>query len=1539
MTRRKLVALVSAAVLLTIVILVLGTGLVVTHTDYGRGKIRNFAVPLLQSQFPNAKIYVGKVEGSLIGGVTIDTIAIRDSRGELFASTGRVTLEWNWRDLIDNRLFIQRAHVEHPFVHIIQHKNGVWNFREIFATKKSNTPQAPKSETSRGWGSYIVIDSATASNTTFLLTMPWNPDDSLPRAVRDSIIKVHLTDPEKAVARTYDGFGRTYAWRNGHGMISHIRLADPDSDKFGRLFRVASLSVDEYVPTFKFRNLRGDVQLIGDTVNLSIPHFELPRSFAKGQGRVWWGSDLPVRYDIAIHSDSLALDDVNWVYPTLPKTGGGSLDLQIKNDQRPGKLNVVDFRILNANVRTTGSHLMGNIWFGIGDPILYVRNVDMKADPVTFDFIRALNGRPFPFDWRGDIFGYAKGPGGPLTHFVVSDARGRFEDAHVRGAVSRFSGHGELDILQPAYTAFHHFDVDAQTIDLRTIEFLNPAFPRLGGVVSGTATLDSSWLDVRFSNAHLAHQDGPGEPSRVSGSGRVTYGTLLNYDMTLNAEPLNFTMLARSKPLESLAPIHGLFSGPLRLQGTAPDLQIATTLESSGGAFSFEGRADIDSIGGYGAHGRGQFSNLALGTLLDKKGLPEGLLSGHYEVALDSILVTPSSVRGSAQVALDRTIIDSLRVLPSVAFVRFADGKMLVDTLRIHTDAFTADASGGVGLPQGTPDSLQFHVYVDSLGGWRPLLPPPVKAPGALTAAPDSLAGSGRVSGVARGTLDALSLDGELFGSRLYINKEQADSVYARFDLRNALTPGGRTGTIVARVDSVTMGGVALDTIGGTLTLTDSTHRNFVVGAVSRNGPRLVGGGRWTDANAIQTFDVDSLGLAITDDSRWTLASPARITIDSTTVRVDSALLRNRDSAFVAITARVPSFGAAYARLQAAAVPLRDVGVLAQLSDTLYGTGALDVTTTGTKLHPVIEANSTLSNVKFSGMDIDQVLANATYRDFRLNANAEAVRRGTAAITANASWPFDVTLFSAKQRDDSVRVAVRTDTTDLSLLAPLFPKNSIDPDSLKGRIFGYFGITGKTSAKKYDTQVSISDGRVKVKAAGVTFIGITGGLTGGMNALGQDSIDVNIAASTNTRDHAYLGGWIANVAGANNQPTRFGLKLFTDSLHAFNRRTVADVYLSTTDTLRLTGPLTPGPTLTGALRVDGKSRIFLTDPDLARKLAVETLDNDTRTKQTSTASLFTNLLANLRITSVPVTLGEDVRLSSPEADVRLNGTLELVKGSVATRIVTSTGQLVPGLTLTGQLLTTSGTYNLNLGIVQREFTVLPGGTVIFDGSSPETPLVDIRARYNVKQFKDRDLGVIVNLKGRIPNPTLTFTSDADYEIATSDLLSYLITGTPGFDFGADPNTRQVLAQLLSPTISAYAADRLRRSLGSFVDAFQFELGTYNVGSQGSSAFSSSNVRSYLSTATIDAEKQVYRDVYLGVNAGLCGIRDIGNGSLAGLGVKIEYRFQPNLSFQAAYDPPQLSRTSCIADAGTQNLLGLVPSPSQFSFAVRHTWRF
>src|SRR6185437_4768549 len=116
-------------------------------------------------------------------------------------------------------------------------------------------------------------------------------------------------------------------------------------------------------------------------------------------------------------------------------------------------------------------------------------------------------------------------------------------------------------------------------------------------------------------------------------------------------------------------------------------------------------------------------------------------------------------------------------------------------------------------------------------------------------------------------------------------------------------------------------------------------------------------------------------------------------------------------------------------------------------------------------------------------------------------------------------------------------------------------------------------------------------------------------------------------------------------------PMAFGISLQADSLHAFSRRTLADVYITTRGPLVLSG--TPkASTLRGDLSVDHSS-IYLLDADLARKQVVEAiLDSAAAAASPGGASPFATLRNGLLISNVNVTLGEDVRLRSAEADVR-----------------------------------------------------------------------------------------------------------------------------------------------------------------------------------------------------------------------------------------------------------------------------------------------
>jgi translocation and assembly module TamB len=1525
--RRNLVALVAASVFGMLAVVVFATLFFVTQTAPGHERVRRFVQPLLSGLVKGGDVYIGHLSGNLLNQLAVDSFAIRDKRGELLASSGRVIVSYNWRDLVDYRILIRRARLEHPYVHLIQHENGVWNFKGIFAAAG---PPKPKNTAARGIGDYIVLDSVTLHDATFLLTQPWHADDSLHGATLDSVIHAHLADPEKAVARTFDGYGRTYAWRNVKGFVPHVRLADPDSDaKFGQEFRVASLSADEFAPTFKFRNVTAEARRLADSLWLDVPHFDMPGSTGHAKGRVWWGSGLPTRYDIAVRGDSVSLDDVNWVYPDLPRTGGGSLDLAIVND--PKDLHVVDFRISNMDVRSTKSHLTGAMSFGSNAPVLLVRNVDLRAEPVDFDLLRTLNGKPFAEDWQGQLYGTVKGRGGPLTHFVVDDVKARFEDAHVRGAVSTLTARGELDILKPAYTAFHAFDVNAGSIDLRTIEFLFPAFPQLGGTVSGTARLDSSWLDVRFSNADLVHRDGPGEPSHVTGSGRITYGTpFMIYDVSLNAEPLSFTTLARSYPG---LPLRGVASGPIRAKGSSPDLELSASLESAAGSFSFDGRVDIDTIGGIGAHGTGQFATLNLAGLLDKPSIPKGTLSGHYD--LDVAGATASTLQGGASLDLERTVIDSVRVYPSYARLRFGDGRLFVDSLRLHTAVATLlAAGGGIGLPKGKADSLQIRVVMDSLGGVRPLLArPDTTVLAAAADAVDSLVGRVEFQGWARGTLDSLGLRGTLSGSDLFFNGTSAQRFVSDLDLQNVLK--APTGTVRASVDSVMLSGIALDTIGGTLRADEPTRAQFMLGALSHNGPTVSAGGTWhrdADSNAVV---VDRAELA-TSAGTWHLAGPTHVVRDRFGTRVDSLVVRNGDSALVTLSANVPDTGAASVRLRGLRLPMRDFALAAQLVDSVSGIGDLDVTVTGSKAKPLLAGTASITGIKSNGIELDRVASSVRMDDRRAAVSLAVIRQGDSSLVANVNLPVDFRLFGLKLRNDSVLGQLRADTTDLSLLQLVSPSLK----NVQGKLHADLRLYGTLHPILLSGNVSIANGSADVPQLGrIRLTDINGGISGAASSAGQDSISVDVSAVSGGT--IGVKGWLKN-SGQKAVPPSFNLAVNANGFHAFSDRNLADLYLSTLSPLQLTGDLNR-PVLNGSLLVD-RGSIFLPDRDIARKQTADVLaevqTNEAPTGLNALAAI-QKLRTNLQIPNLTVHLAEnEVRLRSAEANVRLAGELRVLKSAGSTRLYASRAEALPGLAVEGALSTVGGTYNLNLGIVQREFQVLPGGTVTFNGA-PENPILNIFAQYNVKQYRDRDLEIRVNLHGPLlPYPQIDFSSNQEY-ISTSDLLSYLLTGRPGFDFASNPSTQQVVASFLAPTVSAYTADKLRQSFGSVFDAFRFELGGTNNAQNPGTQAGTLGLSSYLYGATIGAEKQFANNLYLSVNTGLCQFdpnRVSNNTSfnpLANLGAKVEYRFKPTLSGQLTYDPSTQART-CSPGLST---IGVVPTPPQFGLSLSHTWRF
>ena len=210
MSRRRLVAIISAAVLLLIGVVAGAAVLSVTQTDLGRDYVRRYLQAQVTSKLGDrGQMYIGRMSGGLITGVVVDSFAIRDEEDSLFVSAGPIEITYDPRDILDKRLLVGRLVVHNPYVNLRRHSDGVWNYRRIFpkGAPRVRTPE-------RRFGDYIVIDSATIVDGTVIVTMPWSPRKGLNARQRDSALTYARTTGGHEIRETREGLKKTWRWTN-----------------------------------------------------------------------------------------------------------------------------------------------------------------------------------------------------------------------------------------------------------------------------------------------------------------------------------------------------------------------------------------------------------------------------------------------------------------------------------------------------------------------------------------------------------------------------------------------------------------------------------------------------------------------------------------------------------------------------------------------------------------------------------------------------------------------------------------------------------------------------------------------------------------------------------------------------------------------------------------------------------------------------------------------------------------------------------------------------------------------------------------------------------------------------------------------------------------------------------------------------------------------------------------------------------------------------------------------------------------------------
>ncbi len=1490
--RRRTFVFATAAALLAVAVAGLGAVAALTQTDPGRALLLRAVVPTLDALIPG-RLYVGPLHGSLVTGLSIDSLDIRDPSGRPFVQSGPIHVTYDLRDLLDRRIVLKSLEVSHPIVTLVDYGRNDWNWRRAF--QRGGPPTAA----GRGaFGRYITIDTAIVHEATVLLHQAWTPPDSLRGTRADSAIRFQLRRLDEEFRQEDGRIVRVMRFARVNIHLGRTRLADPDTA--GQRFAIRQLDVVWVFPPLWFHELSGDLRIRNDSLWVDGARFRLSNSAAHGSAIAAWGGAQPVRYDIRLQGDTVALADLAWIHESVPRTGGGRLQFTMRNN--PADLSIMEYGVRDMDVRTLHSHLLGRMTFGVGGPVLRMTDLGLDLRPAHTTLLQHFNGGPLPYDWQGTLSGRVDAAGGPVTAFQLDRAALTYDDAHVPGAQSRGVASGRLNLLRPSQAVLLGVDLQLDALDLRTPRFVNPSFPRVNGFVRGRLRLDSLWRDARFTNADLYHVDGPGTPSHLTGSGHYTLQERgVWFDVDLQAEPLAYTTLSRSYPD---MPLRGTAVGPIRATGVAEDFALQLTLAGEGGELTFAGRAEArDSILG----GTGPFTMRGgnLQALFGDSRVPSSALAVSGDVAVRG--TSFASLDGRVHALVDQySRLADARVFGGQFDARFANGVMLVDSAMLESSAMRLSARGGIGLRAGRSDSLRFVMAVDSLGGLRPWLQGR-EFTEALALPVDTLRGTMEMRGQLSGSVDTLDPAGLALRAQATVSEMAIGATRAA---RGALTVQvqdllhGGDGVVDVALDSAELLGVRIASVIGRSTVWHGLAERFGIALRTPSDARVTAAGGVSRQGEETTLRLDTLTIRVDSGAAvprgFQLQGPAVLRVAAGGTKVlDSLVLVHTDTGRIALRGAMGPAGQVQGRLALDWLPLADVGRLVQAPGLRAGTATAAFTLAGTRERPQIAGTLRLRDAIAGPIRLAALDVQAQYAAQRLELDAALAVRGQTALTATVSLPLDLALVTGRPRrlDAPLRGQLVTERADLSLVESLFPAVTAAGGQLSTRI----ALTGSWEQPRLRGQLHMDSASLSLAPLGIRLDHLAADV-----ALADDSILVRrFGATSGARtDSVNLQGVIRLT---DPQRPAFDLQLVAHAFQAVDKSRTASLVVTTTTPLTLTGTR-EAPRIRGAVRID-RGRVYIRALAQQRGLDLNDTGDGADSVGQSVNGLLPSapnaLVQNLVLDNVRVNIGDDVWLRSPEANLKLGGSLQV------TRALGRDGARAR-LALSDSLVVERGTYQLNLGIARPSFAV-ERGVVRFFGDPDLEPALDITALHTVRELRPnsnrQDVRIRVGIGGTLDRPSLTLASADNPPLPESDMLSYLVTGEPAYALLGTTYADQG-ATLALRLAGSYLSSRLA---GGRFDVVQVEPTAL---APGEAANLRENGLGILASTRVGVGGQVARNTYFTFSTGLCGLAPQTSGGgdalslfAQGLGVKVERRFERGVSVAVGLEPGS-SAQSC-----------------------------
>jgi len=1384
-------------------------------------------------------IEVGEVRGSLISGVILTDVRLFDPDTSLVGVLPRVELRYNPLDFLAGRVVLFEVVLDQPVFNIVQHANGKINLEELLrldVKKDSGGPRGPRP--------LVLLRNVRITDGTVNLRL----QDRL--SPGDSLLEIDGLGG--------DGRRRVRRFEHFDARLAALRISAPRER--GVRVDIARLSFQSSDPHLTLADVVGRITITGDTLDADLVRVRFPGSQFSARGRVSWANGA-ILWDLALRADSATLTDIAFLDPRFPP--GAVLRGGVGVRSHGPRL--LEIRLDPLDVRYGSGTVTGRVTaFSAADSgIVALRQGDLVAKDLSLELVRPfLDTLPFA---------------GRLTGRTIVDGRTRalqletdwaFRDSLVVGwPETRIRGRGEVDI-GGADLGFHPFELAAATIDIGTARRLVPAFA-LAGELDAVGTLSGTLHDFRFSGT-LRHRDHDRPVSVVRGVVALDSRTdTLGVTADLTTDSLSLDGLRGSFPG---LPLRGALAGTIRLSGNVAALETHADLVMAGGQ-SGGVRGDGFLVLGMPGYGVREFTLHARDVNLERWLVDRGPPS-RLSFTVSGSVMGDSGVApvGDFAVTLDPSFFAGSVVDSGAAKVRFADGRLHVDSLRLQQPGLLTRGSGSLGWRRPTRGSLSLDFDADSLSVLDSLVTW-LAGPGVAGPTPgEALRGSARVLVTLDGALDSLGVEGRATATDLQWRGWRVPAGRAHGTYAPGVAP---VFDVEATIDSLGYGRLGY---GAAQARARGTRDSLTWFARSRVGDlgAFLAGGRYARGSAEQRIGVDSLAVLL-PGGVWFLEAPAQLTIGDSALTLDTLSLKSAAGpGRLVISGEVARSGQAGARVYLEAFPLAGLYALLQ-HDTVGVAGAVTATVAlgGTRANPTYNGSFALSDAAFGGGTFRAPFMDGTiaYQNRRLDGEVHLWRSGQQILNVTAHLPLDLALTKVAQRQlpDTLSVQARADSVDLTVLEAVTPMLR----QVQGVFDADLGIGGTWDAPRLRGGLEINGAAASIPALNVRYDEVNGRFV-----LRGDTIRVETLTARSEKGRAEVTGYLR--LDRLTKPV-LDLRIAATEFKALDLKGYLTVTAS--GQLALIGPVF-GATLTGRGTVTSGVLHFA---DLVNKQVVN-LDEPWVQDLIDTSLIRTQRLGpefegvfldSLQIDGLQLTMGSDFWMRSTEANIQLTGSLVVNK-------------VRSNYLLSGTLQAPRGTYRLVVGPVSREFVVTQG-TVHYFGTPDLDAALDIEARHVVHPVASAaggvgagaagggaDITVIVHIRGTMLVPRLTLEAERE-ELSQSELISYLMFGRPSFELagGQGAFVRSAAASLVAGEVERTVVS----DLGVPLDYFEFRPG---------------DPTDPFARTQLAAGWQIGNKTFLVVNAGFCQRQQVSVANTLGAG--LQYRISPEWRTEASFEP-------------------------------------